>query len=374
MNTAVPSAQEGLSAGVQRRLARRHRDAADQIDTRIVRDAATEAAPTSIGARALPADLEKHPRYYILEFLGAGGMGSVFKARHRLMNRIVALKVIHPDWAGEPAMVERFAREIRAASRLCHPNIVAAHDAERVGVTHLLVMEFVQGETLEDYLAGHADSGHPCPNDRSAPQAPIGQVCDYIRQAAVGLQHAHERGVVHHDIKPHNLMLTPSGQLKILDFGLARFSDEPELGVCLDVSPYAEPDTILEGAEHAQTPCWRGRKVEEVAAGYPMGTVDYLAPEEVDDPRRADIRGDIYSLGCTLYRCLTGQVPFAGRTLVQKLKGHRQGTPTPLADLRPDVPAALGRIVARMMAKDPAQRYQTPAEAAAALARFTDTG
>jgi serine/threonine protein kinase len=167
MKTAVPSAQEGLSAGVERRLVRHTTDLADQINTRIVRDAATEAAPTCIGARALPADLEKHPRYDILDFLGAGGMGSVFKARHRLMSRLVALKVIHPDWAGEPAMVERFAREIRAAARLCHPNIVAAHDAERVGVTHFLVMEFVEGETLEDYIARHADSGRRCRDDHA---------------------------------------------------------------------------------------------------------------------------------------------------------------------------------------------------------------
>ena len=344
-------------------------DTADQIQTRVLpqNDAAAPSnldaplrptASINLGAPAIPGDLANHARYEVVGFLGAGGMGTVFKAWHRLMDRPVALKVIHPDWADEPAMIERFEREIRAAARLCHPNIVVAHDAERAGAACFLVMEFVEGVSLEQRLRQEKLS--------------VPRVCDYLRQTALGLQHAHERGVVHHDIKPQNLMVTSQGQVKILYFGLARCTEHAgptRVGrnpAPLDESALATAELTDDDA----TPCWRGRKAAEMAAGYPMGTADYLAPEEIDDPRHADIRADIYSLGCTLYRCLTGQVPFAGQNLVQKLKAHRKCTPTPVDALCPNLPPALARVVARMMAKDPVDRYQVPAEVAEALAAF----
>jgi serine/threonine protein kinase len=160
----------------------------------------------------IPPELAEHPRYQILEILGAGGMGTVIKAQHRLMNRLVALKVVNRNLVQSPEAVERFHREVQAAARLSHPNIVAGLDAEQAGNVHFLVMEFVPGESLDRILGqGRVD---------------VNQACDWIRQAALGLQHAFEQGMVHRDIKPANLMLTPTSQIKILDFGLARFASQ----------------------------------------------------------------------------------------------------------------------------------------------------
>src|SRR5262249_15476333 len=156
------------------------------------------------------AELAAHPRYDIEEVLGAGGMGTVFKARHRLMRRWVALKVVSPALLHRPEAVERLQREVPAAARLSHPNIVNAFHAEEARPVHFLVMEFIEGTTLARLVAERGP-------------LPVALACDYARQAALGLQHAHARGLVHRDIKPHNLMLTPQGQVKILDFGLARF-------------------------------------------------------------------------------------------------------------------------------------------------------
>jgi eukaryotic-like serine/threonine-protein kinase len=157
-----------------------------------------------------PTALMNHPRYRVGELLGIGGMGAVYKAEHLLMKRPVALKVLNHELIDKPATIERFRREVRAAARLTHPNIVAAFDAEQAGEVHFLVMEYVEGVSLARRIAEDGP-------------LPIGQACDYVRQTALGLQHAHECGMVHRDIKPQNLMLTPNGQVKILDFGLARF-------------------------------------------------------------------------------------------------------------------------------------------------------
>jgi CheY-like chemotaxis protein len=286
----------------------------------------------------LPADLIDHPRYRILASLGSGGMGTVYKAQHRLMDRVVALKIIKPELVGRPAMVERFHREVRAAARLAHPNIVAGYDADCAGNTHFLVMEFVEGVDLDRLL-----------RERGA--LAVAQACAYARQTALGLQHAWERGMVHRDIKPHNLMLTPQGQVKILDFGLARFRSE----VAAVEAPAASP-ARPKGTAYAYTGA---------------GTADYIAPEEAIDAPHADIRADIYSLGCTLYRFLAGRVPFPEGDLLDKVKCHLERTPAPLAGLRPELPARLIGVVDRMMAKQPAQRFQTPAEVARALTPFT---
>src|SRR5262249_45758756 len=157
-----------------------------------------------------PPGLADHPRYRVLELLGSGGMGAVYRAEHRRMERQVALKGMNPALMTRPAMVERFQREVKAAARLTHPNIVTAHDADQAGDAHFLVMEFVEGLSLAQQV------------QRQGP-LPVPQACAYVRQAALGLQHAFERGMVHRDIKPHNLMLTAGGHVKILDFGLARF-------------------------------------------------------------------------------------------------------------------------------------------------------
>ncbi len=283
--------------------------------------------PESAG---LPEELIDHPRYRVVATLGTGGMGAVYRAEHRLMDRPVALKVIRGDLLGNAAMVERFRREVKAAARLAsHPNIVAAYDAEQAGETHMLVMEFIEGTDLARLV------------DRRGP-LPVGEACEYVRQAALGLQHACDDGMVHRDIKPQNLMRTTRGQVKILDFGLARFASE----------------AASQGGMTAE--------------GMVLGSADYIAPEQIDDPHAADIRADIYSLGCTLYFLLAGRPPFPDGSLIQKLLAHREDTPRPLSELRADVPPELVRVVERMMAKDPARRFQAPEEVARTLAPFAD--
>ncbi|MGL4551192.1 MAG: protein kinase domain-containing protein [Gemmataceae bacterium] len=276
----------------------------------------------------VPAELTGHPRYVVVRKLGAGGMGTVFQAVHRLMERDVALKVISPRLTRHPVAVQRFAQEVKAAARLAHPNIVAAHDAEQSGGLFFLVMEYVEGVSL-DRLVGKKG------------RLPAEQAVRFIRQAALGLQHAHEQGMVHRDVKPHNLMVTRKGLVKVLDFGLARVAEEA-----------ARPAD--------------GRPL--TALGTVLGTPDYIAPEQVGDSHRVDIRADIYSLGCTLYFLLAGRPPFPDGSALDKALSHVDKPPVPLGTLRPDVPAELLAVLDRMMAKRPADRFQTPGEAAQALA------
>ncbi|MBC8872541.1 MAG: protein kinase [Planctomycetes bacterium] len=297
---------------------------------------ATPFSPDGATARetdetlAEPA-LADHARYRVSELLGTGGMGAVYKAEHRLMGRTVAVKVITPHLVDNPSAVERFQREVQAAARLAHPNIVTAHDAEQAGNAHFLVMEYVEGTSLADETERQG-------------RLSVAQACDYMRQAALGLQHAFECGMVHRDIKPHNLMLTPQGQVKILDFGLAQFA--------------------------SQTTTHGGLTQE----GSIMGTPDYMAPEQARDARTADIRADIYSLGCTLYCLLTGQPPFPEGSLVEKVMAHTEKEPPPVEEFRDDVPAGVQEVLKKMTAKDPAARYQTPAEVAEALNPFAEGG
>jgi serine/threonine protein kinase len=291
---------------------------------------ATPPGPTAPSPRAEqdpPRELTEHPRYRLQGFLAAGGMGLVFKAEHRLMRRVVALKVIHPHLLNRPAAVDRFHREVRAAARLTHPNIVAALDAEQAGAVHFLVMEYVEGETLDRIVA------------RRGP-LPVAEACAYVSQAALGLQHAHERGMVHRDLKPSNLIVTAAGQVKILDFGLAQLVHEGQ---------------TLSGL----TP-----------EGTLVGTPDYLAPEQARDPGSADIRADLYSLGCTLYHLLAGRPPFAGGGILQQLLAHQDRAPRPLSAFRGDLPEELVRIVQRLLAKDPADRFESPGQLAQALTPF----
>jgi serine/threonine-protein kinase len=274
--------------------------------------------------------------YVILERLGERGMGAVFKARNRKLGRVVALKVLRKDWLESETMVRRFLREIQAASQLSHPNIVRALDAGKAGGTHFFAMEYVEGRDLARLVK----------EERGGRPLPIDEACDYARQVALGLQHAHERGLVHRDIKPANLLLTKAqgsqspGLVKILDMGLAR------------VRHLAE-------SEESVTTLTREGSV--------MGTPDYMAPEQTLDSHGVDIRADLYSLGCTLYYLLAARVPFPGGSLGQKIAKHQMKEAAPVESLRPEVPPAVAALVRRLMAKRPEDRYQTPGQLAAAL-------
>jgi serine/threonine protein kinase len=277
-------------------------------------------------AKPPPAHLGQ---YQLLEPLGSGGMGEVFKARHQLMDRLVALKIIHHQRLGDPAAVQRFHSEIRALAQLDHPNIVRALDAGLADGQHFLVMEYVEGTDLARLLR------------RDGP-LPVAQACAYAQQAAAGLQHAHEHGLVHRDVKPSNLIITLTGQVKVLDLGLALFREgQPGPGGA------APPD-------------------------YFLGTADYMAPEQRRDTHAVDGRADVYSLGCTLYHLLAGQSLF--RNGVASLSPERSGhavVPVPsVRDLRPDVPAKLDAVLGRMLAEDPARRYASAAEVGVALQPF----
>jgi len=272
-------------------------------------------------------------KYKLLERIGTGGMGQVFKAEHTNIGHVVALKVVSKQRLSQPGAIARFSREIQAAAALHHPNIIAAFDADKVGDTHFLVMEYVDGRDLNGWLKQHT-------------MLPIDWSCECIRQAALGLQHAHEQGMVHRDIKPGNLVVTQdpeTGQpiTKILDMGLARFTSE------------AKNDGDI-----TQT-------------GQILGTPDYIAPEQARDTKNADIRADIFSLGCTLFRILTGTLPFAGDNPVEKLVARYTQDAPLLRTLRPEAPAELEAVLAKMMARDLKQRYQLPYEVADALAPFT---
>jgi serine/threonine-protein kinase len=211
-------------------------------------------------------------QYVLLDRLGEGGMGQVFRARHLRLDRIDALKVIRPEHVASPHAHARFLREARAAARLSHPNIVRVYDAGESGGTLFLAMEYLPGIDLARLV-------------QAAGPLPPGEACDYLRQAALGLQHAHERGLVHRDVKPANLLLAEEqGTIKILDMGLARLRP-------------AEEEQSASGLTES---------------GTLMGTLDYMAPEQAMDPHGVDIRADLYSLGCTLYFLLTGRPPFPG--------------------------------------------------------------
>lgn len=276
-------------------------------------------------------------RYLLLEPLGQGGVGTVFKARHIKMQRLVALKVLRPEQTKDAEAVQRFYREIEVISQLSHPNIVHAFEAGPIGNLLVLVLEYVDGLDLEKLV------------QKSGP-LPIGQACEYIRQAAVGLQYAHGRGLVHRDIKPSNLLVTKApgsqsvGLVKLLDLGLARLQQP------------------IKGSKTANLTVLAGNSVMQ-------GTPDYMSPEQAIDFHQADIRSDIYSLGCTLYFLLAGQPPFAGSNLAEKLMKHHQVDPE-VESIRPDLPAELVPVLRKMLAKKPADRYQTPGAVAADLQPF----
>jgi serine/threonine protein kinase len=280
--------------------------------------------------------------YEILEEIGRGGMGIVYKAKQRDGGRVVALKVLRKERLGSVDLVSRFRREALASARLQHANIVQVIEADLEGETPYLAMEYVPGITLQKLVE---DAG----------PLPLGQACDFMRQAAVALQHATEQRLVHRDVKPSNLMvvapaglpLPPRPVVKVLDMGVARLFQVSE-------------------QEASLTTLTRDGSV--------IGTPDYIAPEQLEDPKGVDIRADLYSLGCTFYFLLTGQVPFPGGNLIQKLDKQRWQTAASVNQLRRDVPAPLAAVVRRLMAKHPDDRYQTPGELAAVLETLLRTG
>src|SRR5216683_376878 len=266
-------------------------------------------------------------KYQILERLGFGGMGIVYLAEHKALRRRVAVKVLPVSLAESRWFLDRFYKEAQAVAALNHPNIVCAHDIDQDGKLHFLVMEYVDGSNLQEIVGKHGPMS-------------VLRAAHYIRQAALGLQHSHERGLVHRDIKPGNLLLDRHGVVKVLDMGLAHFFQE----------------TARSGAGKSES-----KRI--------LGTEDYLAPEQIVNSDEADIRADIYSLGATFYFLLTGQPPFHETSMAyHKLIHHLGRKPKPIRVLRPDVPEAIAKIVEKMMAKNPWDRYRTPAVVVQALA------
>ncbi|MBA4019096.1 MAG: hypothetical protein C0483_18165 [Pirellula sp.] len=270
-------------------------------------------------------------QYVLLSKIGAGGMGQVFKAQHRKMKRLAAIKLLPAALTKDEGAVKRFQREVEAAAKLTHPNIVQTYDADECRGIHFMVMECVDGQDLSALVKQNGP-------------LPVNDAVDYILQAARGLAFAHAEGVVHRDIKPANLLLDKKGVVKILDMGLARIDDGNT-------------------ADHQLT-----------NTGAVMGTVDYMPPEQANDTCKADARSDVYSLGCSLYRLLTGESVFGGETVVQKIMAH-MGDPIPsLQSKRPDCPAEIDRIFQKMLAKRPDDRYQQAAQVVAELEAWRNPG
>jgi serine/threonine protein kinase len=269
--------------------------------------------------------------YRLLEKLGEGGMGSVYKAVHTKLRRTVAVKVLPKGRIEDPRAIARFEREMAAVGAIDHPNVVRAHDAREIEGTRFLVMEYVEGRDLTELI-------------RAGGSMPVADACELARQAALGLQAAHEHELVHRDIKPSNLMLTKTGSVKILDLGLARF----------------------EKGDQAS-------KSEATATDQMVGTPDYMAPEQITESQSIDIRTDIYALGCTLYALLAGHPPFRGpnyRTTFEKISAHVKEPVPPITHIRLDVPKPLLAVLDRMLAKEPDERFATPGEVAEAIKPF----
>ena len=288
-------------------------------------DTPTQRGYTESGNSA--GDLPQIDGYDVECILGFGGMGVVYKAKDRLLDRFVAIKMMLAGPYASPLDLARFRREAEAVAGLRHPNIVRIHD-EAAGQRHF-VMEFVEGVDLDALV-------------RKRGPLPVAEACEVLRQTSLGLQHIHEHGLVHGDIKPSNLMLTPAGQVKVLDLGLARLAHKSN------------------------------QKGQITSPGQFLGTLDYMAPEQCDTSHTVDVRADIYGLGCTLYHLLAGGPPFAAfSSPYQKLRAHRETPVPPLCEQRLDVPGPLAVALVRMLAKDRNDRFASPADVIAAVHPFT---
>ena len=267
-------------------------------------------------------------KYKLLERIGVGGMGQVFLCEHMFMKRRVAVKVLPPAKADQPAALGRFYREARAAGSISHTNIVRTHDIDQDGNLHFIVMEYVDGSNLLDVV-------------KKFGKMDIARAVSYARQVALGLDYAFRDGIIHRDIKPGNILINRRGKAQILDMGLARFFNDQNDNLTVKYD-----DKIV------------------------LGTADYVAPEQVANSHSVDARADIYALGATLYFLLAGHPPFPSGTVSQKLLWHRTKDPTPIKQVRPEVSDELAACVTKMMAKDPKNRFQTSAEVAAELEKF----
>jgi eukaryotic-like serine/threonine-protein kinase len=263
-------------------------------------------------------------KYKLLDHLGTGGMSKIYLGEHVLMQRRVAIKVLPKDRVSDTSYLGRFHREAQAVAALDHRNIVRAYDVDNLGDLHYIVMEYVEGRNLQQIVAS---------------EGPLDYVvaAEYIRQAAEGLAHAHEAGLIHRDVKPANLLVDQKNVIKILDLGLARFANDEAASLT--------------------------RAFDENV----LGTADYLAPEQAIDSHAVDARADIYGLGCSMYFLLTGHPPFVGGTLAQRLIMHQKQPPPSILIDRPDAPHELVQICLKMLAKKADQRYQSASEAAEAL-------
>jgi serine/threonine-protein kinase len=290
-----------------------------------------ESPATKLNPRELGLALEGQQLDHLVleQFVGGGGMGAVFRAWDTNLHRTVAVKVLSLRQTSDAESLRRFQTEARSAARLDHPNIARAYLVGEDRGVRYIVFEFIEGTNIRDLV--HANG-----------PLPIGQALSYTMQIAGALSHAWEREVVHRDIKPSNILVTPDGQAKLVDMGLARLE-------------------YLGQAAH-----------DETATGVTLGTFDYISPEQARSPRDADIRSDIYSLGCTLFFMLTGRPPFIEGTVVQKLLAHQQDTIPDVREMRPDVPDELAAIVAKMLAKRPEDRFETPLDLTSALAGFME--
>ncbi len=270
-------------------------------------------------------------KYKLLNHIGTGGMGAVYLAEHMVMRHRVAIKLLPNHMAAQTSYLQRFHQEARASAQLNHRNMVRAFDVDNDGIIHYLVMEYVDGVDLQAVVS------------RSGP-LDYATAADYTRQAAEGLAYAHQVGLIHRDIKPANLLVDKEGTIKILDMGLARFSDDTQASLT------REYDQKM------------------------IGTVDYLSPEQALDSHKVNARADIYSLGCTLYFMLSGDAPFPQGTIPQRLMAHQKEEPTDIRKARPDAPEGLLAILRKMMAKSLNDRYQSAEEVVEAITEYLGDG
>ncbi len=296
--------------------------------------------------------------YHVLDKLGQGGLSAVYKARHREHHTLVAIKMIKPEVFANPEGRQQFLQEVEAMARLDHANIVQFCDADQWRDTFFFAMEYIEGTDLGKVI-------------RLSGALPVQEACDYIRQAALGLQHAYERNLIHRDIKPVNLFLTHASPQPLSATSIFATKHElatASIGKTMLMKPVIK---ILDwGLASLRSP--KGVPADQAAENTPglVGTADYLAPEQATNANTVDIRGDLYSLGCSLYYLLTAQAPYPDGTLMQKIMAHQTAEPRPIEEFRVDVPAGVTALVKRLMAKAPEDRFQTPASAALALLPF----
>jgi serine/threonine protein kinase len=300
------------------------REDPENIDQRLARQAVQSNSLTNWQASQLLAGRTsgyKVDRYLLLELIGQGGMGRVYLARDTRLSRRVALKILSPERVYNPRAIARFQREARVGAQLQHENLVRIYDFGESKGRYFLVMEYIEGKNIGSVIFEQG-------------RMPPATAVRLVRQVALGLEHAHRKGLIHRDVNPYNILVTRDGTAKLADLGLA-----------IDLAD--EERVTRDGAT--------------------VGTFDYVAPEQARHSRAADIRSDIYSLGCTMYHMLSGNVPFPGPSLPEKVFAHQVVEPTPLDQVIPGLPKGLSEIVQRMMRKSPDARYATPMEVAKAL-------